>query len=158
MLFRSATTSGIYSIRITSDDGCWIDTDSIYAQIYPPPPLPLITDDHGVNIQAAFTLPVLICAPDSVILTSNLSSNYTLQWDSEPINNPQITVTTFGATYHYLEVMDSLGCTNANSVQVIIFQPLQQINPALICLNDADGNDTIRICYQQFVTMFAFDQ
>ncbi|MBL0104666.1 MAG: hypothetical protein IPP51_13425 [Bacteroidetes bacterium] len=66
------TTSGIYSVIMTTPDGCFTDTDSVVVVIHPTPAIPLITDSKGVNFQALNPVPVRYCYPDSVLLTSTV--------------------------------------------------------------------------------------
>lgn len=47
---NTITSTGTYWVQEQRDDQCYTDIDSIYAIQEPIPNLPLLTDDHGVNV------------------------------------------------------------------------------------------------------------
>lgn len=157
--FLSATTSGYYSVTITSADGCYTEQDTIYAHINPPPPVPTISDDVVVNNNATVTQAIVLCA-DSVTLTGGGFGNNSHVWLG-PIFGPAGTsqnpvVVDSSGVYSFL-VTDANGCTNVNNVSVTLDHPLEPLVPGLVCLSDSDRNDSLRFCDGTPTYFFPFD-
>ncbi len=67
---NSISTSGYHYVTVTTNDGCFESTDSIYADVHPIPDLPTMVDDHGFQINPAAPYEnIAICVPDTVQVT-----------------------------------------------------------------------------------------
>ncbi|HEU4716633.1 MAG TPA: gliding motility-associated C-terminal domain-containing protein [Bacteroidia bacterium] len=142
------STTGYCWATITSADGCYTREDSIYVIIHPPPPIPTISDNVGINNNSTNPQLVEICG-DSVILTGgNLGSN-TYGWTGpqfDPSFSGSNPVTIDSSGNYVLTVVDQYGCKNTDTVPVLLDHPLQQIIPDIYCLDDSDQNDSITVC------------
>ncbi len=147
--------TGDYWVEITSYDGCFTQTDSIYVIIYSSPPLPAISDNKGINSHALATQQINLCKPDSVELLGDVPPGYDFQWDNFPVGvNPVVIDST---QIIYFTLSDTNGCTTQNGVLVMVSEPLPVIDPRIICLNDSDRNDTVFICANEGFEMFVYD-
>lgn len=117
----NALSTGYYWVTQTSDDGCFISTDSIYVTVLPVPQIPLISDDFIINTDTFPTQTIPLCLPDSVtIWASNLGTN-TYYWTGPglpPGGLYDSSFVTADSGVYTINVVDSLGCTNSNSVEV----------------------------------------
>lgn len=147
--------SGDYSVQITSYDGCFIDQDTMSVVIHPRPGIPTISDDKGINNNATNTDPVLLCAPDSVLLSAIAPPGTSYSWTGFPAGEDSVYVGSDGI--YSFDVTDVFGCQNTNFVTVIVSSPLTPVIPKIVCLNDTDGNDTIAICSNGSMAMFIYD-
>lgn len=140
------TTSGTYTVTQTSADGCYVTTDNIYVEVNPLPPIPLISDDAGVNNQAAFPQVVKVCDPEDVVLTGNNMGMPTFQWQAGNPQSTTITLDSVGNYYMVYTIENQYGCIRENSVQVQILPGLPPIDPSIYFFADFDHNDTISYC------------
>src|SRR5574337_960271 len=157
--FTTATTTGWYWVTITSEDGCYTSTDSIYVIIHPPPPLPNISDNVPINTNTTNPQPVIVCA-DSVMLTGGNYGNNSVNWQGPAfpnggVNTNPVWVDTSG-TYVFT-VTDQYGCVNALSVVVELDSPLDSLFPAIHCLDDTDWNDSLQFCENAFLSFLPYD-
>jgi gliding motility-associated-like protein len=133
--------SGDYTIRISSEDGCFISLDTIYADVRPLPPVPLISDNLGINNQALVADTIFLCHPDSALIYTNSSPN-TGYWEFTP--NSQIvnsdTTINLGSGLHLINIIGQNGCTNYNEIYVQVDHL-----PALGLKMNLNG-DTIEVC------------
>ena len=157
--FLNASTSGYYSVVMTTADGCYTSEDTIYVDIHPSPPIPTISDNVVINTNAIVTQPIIVCA-DSVILTGGNYGNSSVYWSGPafyPLTNPNPTVVVDSSGTYVFIVTDANGCSTLNSVDVTLDHPLLPIIPAIICVNDTDSNDTITVCENEMLTFFPYD-
>ncbi|MGQ0828855.1 MAG: gliding motility-associated C-terminal domain-containing protein [Bacteroidota bacterium] len=152
--FISVTNSGYYSVKQTSADGCFVSTDSIYVTVNPLPPRPVISDDHGINTNALNTIPIVLCDPDSALLTGGNFGSNLHGWNL--FDGVDTTWAKKSGTY-YLKVKNQYGCENSNSVEIILDKLLPPVIPKMICLEDPDGNDSVTICGGKTFNMFVYD-
>jgi len=149
----SFSTTGLYYVTATSQDGCFQSVDSMYVIIHPNPPVPTITDNIGVNINAVKTKPILICG-NNITLTGGGFGTATYYWSGGGTNDSlKIAADTNGQ--YCFNVTNTFGCTNSNCVDVTIEDSLPVIKPGLSCIKCIQ--DTIAFCKGQTFTMFAFD-
>lgn len=113
-------SAGDQSVTITSADGCYTSSDTIYADVLPTPPQPAISDSKGVNDSTIFTQLVELCLPDSVqIVVANPDPLLTYAFTgaaNQPINNISTAVFQTGAVT--VTAINSDGCQNATSVSI----------------------------------------
>ncbi len=151
----SVTVSGSYWVRQTTEDGCFVSSDSMYVMIHPTPPKPTITDDHVINTNAINPSPIVLCPAGPVLLTGRDSIMNQYQWNGGPLNDSTLVVNYSGQ--YTFTVTDSFGCNNSNYVQVIMDSALVPIIPGMLCIQDTLGSDTISICQGLPFAMFVFD-
>jgi len=152
----TANSSGTYWVIITSEDGCFSTTDSVYFDLQPFPPDPLISDSKGVNINSSGPLPILLCYPDSVELTCTNAGSNTVSWVGFPIGQNPVMVNSSGT--YTCTLTNASGCSKATGIDVNIYMPMLPISPKLICVDDTlDHNDTIDICIGSSFTMLPYD-
>lgn len=152
------TQSGNYSVIQTSEDGCFVSEDTVYVAIHPNPSRPTISDSKGVNNQAIITDVINLCEPDSVELTGQGTPGNTFTWGTiggTPTPGTSIWVDS-AATYIFTQT-DPNGCRNTNLVTVTVDTLFDPVVIEVICLNDTDMNDSIRICDGNPYTMYLFD-
>lgn len=149
--------NGYYSVTQTSEDGCFVSTDSIHVTILPLPPFPLISDSYGINNEALNTTEIIICDQDSVLLTGSGYGQNSHGW-----NGPtglyyidEVWATESG--FYGFFVTDSNGCSRSNSISVIIPEPFPPVILGLISLNDPDSDGHISLCAGESFEMFTFD-
>ncbi len=149
--------SGYYSVTITTFDGCFTSTDSVYVVINPNPPIPTISDDHGINTNAIITDTIFLCA-DSALLTGGGYTNCSVGWTNS--FNLSDTISTIEATYtdrYWFTVRNIFGCSRTNYVEVVISNLLDTIVPKLKCVTDVDMDDTVYLCDGQPFYMLIYD-
>ncbi len=151
------SSTGNYSVTLTSVDECSISSDTIYVKINPPPPIPTITDNHGVNINAITTHPIVFCAPGTALLTGGNYGNNTISWTGPNGTSPTNTFLATVSGSYVFKVIDSNGCVSSNYVQVEIDSGFAHSGPKMICPSDSDHNDTVSFCTGHTFTMFIFD-
>lgn len=118
----SVTSSSTLILTTTSDDGCYIDKDTIVVNIGPTPAPPLLTDNLGLNnASPPYTTPIVFCAtsmPNIVITATGVVPPNTLSWNSTvgangnqyTVSNEQIVVATTTTPF---------GCPSANFILLI---------------------------------------
>ncbi len=154
-----ASTTGWYWVESEREDGCESFIDSIYVIILEVPE-PLITDDEGINLESPpNALPILLCAPDEVLLTGSDDEGLDGWWtdpDGNVFDQESITVTESGGyQYHVIAEND---CEESNTVQVEFIEPLEIIDPLLqFGQNSEPVNDTLTICGNDYITTELID-
>ena len=155
----NVVNSGYYSVVMTTADACYTSEDTIYVAVHPAPVIPTISDNVVINSNAVITQQIVLCA-DSVILTGGNYGNNTVTWQGpafypQLIPNPVVVVDSSGL--YVFTVTDIFGCTSSNTVMVTLDHPLLPIDPAIICFEDLDLNDTITTCENDMLTFFPYD-
>ena len=149
------TSTGNYSVTMTTRDGCYTSSDTIHAIVHPNPPAPTISDDVVINTNhPPVALPIVLCAPDSVWLWGGNYSQYdSLSWTDQAGNllTNDDSLFTWTTGNYYFHVTDTFGCQNYNWIHVQ-FDQLQTpwIPKSLI-------PDTIIKCYGQDVQLWLYD-
>ncbi|MBA3901861.1 MAG: hypothetical protein H0X62_16940, partial [Bacteroidetes bacterium] len=152
------STSGTYSLKLNSYDGCFVSSDTIYVQINPIPLVPPISDSKGVNTYNINTDPVFLCFPDSVLLTghppTNIQTTYWTNTSIGTVNSDSIWVKNTGL--YTFTVTDSNSCTNSNNIFVKIdVMPIYDLRMRFPL--DSFYTDTIKICSGTPITVFIYD-
>lgn len=155
---KTVTTSGSYSVTMTTLDGCYSTVDTIYADVHPLPAPPWISDDEPINVQhPPHALPITLCNPDSVwLLGGNYGPTDSSAWyagmgpyGSFITNGDSINVWTSG--WYNFTVTNQYGCYRHNRVQVTLDNPQTPwVVKSLI-------PDTIVRCQGQPVTLLLYD-
>ena len=83
----TAYTTGYYTMNLTTIDGCYTSTDSIYVKINPLPSAPVVSDSYSVNVlQPPATTPITTCSPATITLTGgNVGVGTTYHWTGSPM-------------------------------------------------------------------------
>jgi len=151
----SINASGTYSVLIQSAENCYSSRDTVYVEILPLPPVPLLSDSKGINTNAFATQTVRLCAPDSLSFTSPATSLYAFSWSSltttstNPIFNVVSSIAdSFNVT---LTIIDSNNCSRTNSIYLVIDTALTQLAPAFVDV------DTISLCTPLAQTLSIYD-
>lgn len=147
-------TSGYNTVKVSTIDGCYSSSDTVYVSVHALPQIPLLTDNLGVNnLQTKPGTPVSVCVPNTVTLTASNPQNLQVNWYSS--NNT--VVNSSGAIAHitssagYTVVLtDQFGCQDSNYVYVGIDNILPVFNP--IC-----NIDSVEICQNEIFTLDVFD-
>lgn len=155
--FTNANASGDYWVTLTSEDGCFTTVDSVYFDLAPPPPQPLISDSKGINLNSPGPADILLCYPDSVELTCTNAAGYSVSWTPGFTAGQNPVMVTAGGAYS-CTLSDAYGCFTTTPITVNIFMPMEPVIPALRVWQDTlDLNDTVDICLGDFFTVQPFD-
>lgn len=147
--YDSIFVTGMYSVVMTTLDGCYTSQDTAYAQVNPKPGPPTITDDHGFNLnQTKWANNFGVCMPDSILLaTGNYSSGDTVKWYYGLYNNSNIPltvndslITTGPSGWYYTVITTPFGCTDTNRLHLSFDNPLPPLVPR------SGMPDTIQVC------------
>lgn len=115
-------TDGNYSVTLSTLDGCFVSADTINVIVHPIPPTPTISDSKGIRVDATTPYTIIVCAPDSVILTGgNVGTNdyYWTDLFGNVIDTALSITIKSGGTFLF-HVIDSFGCTSYMAVEVIV--------------------------------------
>ncbi|HET6245867.1 MAG: gliding motility-associated C-terminal domain-containing protein [Bacteroidetes bacterium] len=151
-------TSGNYSLQLSSYDGCFVSSDTIYVQVNPVPLIPPISDSKGVNTFKINTNPVFLCFPDSVLLTghpsSNIQTRYWINTNIGTVNSDSVWAKNSG--WYTFNVIDSNNCVNTNKIYVKVdVLPLYDLRMRFPL--DTFYTDTIRTCPNKYIRVFIYD-
>lgn len=143
--------SGWYVVTVTSAEGCWQSTDSLYMIINPLPPLLLFNDDVVVNTNAHPPEPVEVCEPQHpwLWITGQPSEN-TITWTGPggPVVNDSMQA--FVTGIYTATATTPAGCYRSNFVEVTVYPsgPLPPIEAEFTITypQDEDLNDTLYLC------------
>ncbi|MES2593083.1 MAG: PKD domain-containing protein [Bacteroidota bacterium] len=143
------TTTGYYSVKQTSADGCFVSSDTVYVIINPLPSKPTISDNVIVNTNSQTPTAINLCAPNSVQLTGGNFGVNSYKWTggvlpSGGVAAQSVTVSTYG--YYYFTVTDSNSCSESTYILVNIYPGLAPFIPKVTLVNDSDHNDSIKTC------------
>jgi gliding motility-associated-like protein len=149
----AATSTGNYSVTITSANGCYQWTDEVYVIIDPIPPSPLISDDIVQNTNTSSPTPIYLCDPETHwVWATNINTATEFTWQApqstDPIYNDSILVDTSG--FYTFTITNAFGCTRTMSVQVYdnptIALPDIDLSLLIDFPQDVDLNDSISVC------------
>lgn len=150
---KFVSSSGTYSVTVTSIDSCFQSSDTIYVEVHPSPAKPTISDDVVINTNSLYPSAITLCAPDTVVLTGGNTGNNNYYWTGpglpgSGLNQLSITVS-YSGTY-YFNVENSAGCYNytAINVNIISFPP---IVPKIFC------DDSVTICEGDYFKVCIYD-
>jgi gliding motility-associated-like protein len=148
------TTNGVYHVTVTTMDGCFSSTDSVYVTVNSSPPVPKITDTKGFNFQQLpITNKIRFCSPDSVKITASNLFNNSFYWVGTPImSSPDssIWVNKVGINTYSIFSVNSHSCTSVNSVTV-------QIDTLYNVLPKISLSDTVTFCCGQGTFVNVYD-
>ncbi|HKR04211.1 MAG TPA: PKD domain-containing protein [Bacteroidia bacterium] len=131
---------GNYAVVITDNHGCTrIDTVTVNYSDYIPPLDATVSEDT-------------IYQGQTVQLTSTVYSNTTYTWTppdfltNPSISNPSATLTALGVYVYVVEITDSFGCKNTDSVRIVM-RRVSCVEPEIFIPNaftpNTDGNNDV---------------
>lgn len=148
------STSGIYYLTATSDDGCFTSNDSVFVNILPLPNKPNITDSKGINLNSTNPTPLELCTPDTVTLTAGNLTAANSYWTGPGLptggQSSNSIIASISGTYTIYTV-DANGCSNETSINITFNPPL---DPFLLRIL---ANDTVTICEGNSVNLMLYD-
>lgn len=145
--------TGIKWVERTSEDGCFVAHDTIYAEIHPYPQTPIVLDDKGFNTGSSFTNTIEFCSPDSVNISADSLTGSTFQWTGTGISSPitDTTITVSSSGNFTISVTDTNGCSISNSVQVDVYDSLSLFDL------ESTATDTMNICTGDSLIVWLYD-
>lgn len=154
----SVPFDGMFTVTVTSEDGCFTGTASAYADVLPAPSIPYISDNFNVNINAFYPLPVRTCVPDTFILTASNTGGNTYTWSTQNgianANGPYTYVATIADSFNVdLTVTNSFGCIATNSV----FIAADSLFPVVVPMIVSSDPDTLTACAGSSVSLYVVD-
>lgn len=150
--YKHIGTSGIYSVKTTSYDGCYSFSDTIYADVVPYPQ-PIVSDDYIVHTNWPYNYTIGICGPDTVTLTGGNYQGNSYNWNG--IQDSIVVVNSTGNYYWNLE--NPKGCKKSLHVKVVIDTIPPQLPPFVPKLVFNPNSDTIKLCAGQYFTWYVLD-
>lgn len=146
-------TSGYYSVKLKSEDGCTGDEDTVYVKINISPPDPLVSDDYVVNTSAVHPLDIVGCYPDSAWLwITNPVPTYSVSWQDPTgmvVQGDSIKADIAGS-YAVLFV-DANGCSDTNSLLLNLITVPPPIKPF------TNMPDSFVICSGNDIDYYVYD-
>lgn len=146
------SATGTYWVQHQRDDQCYMDMDSIFAIKEPIPNLPLLTDDHGINVQnpGPNYNNYHFCYPEGAIITySNLDPGSTLTTIGNAVTFTGVGPHTLNQELQYWVQVLNQYCMNTGSFTFMhdFAAPPDSIVPS-IAMNGAlmPSGDSIVIC------------
>ncbi|MEO8147031.1 MAG: gliding motility-associated C-terminal domain-containing protein [Bacteroidia bacterium] len=139
---------GTYTVTVTTEDGCFSRSKSIFIGTQPSPLTPLISDGKGINVNACPTMTDTICAGDSLMLwATNISPGFIYYWQDNngvSIYNDTITATQTGT--YYFHVGSPNQCPTVCLINVVVSEPIPPGPFKIRVDNDYNQDDTVVSC------------
>jgi len=149
--FNTISATGDYWVRVERIDDCEFDLDTIHGILEPTPTLPLLTDDHGVNVNMAGPnyLDYHYCYPESIsLLFSGLDPNSILELigPNQTYNGTGPHVIDTGIQYSVH--VENEYCMNNGEFIFILDLALDPdtLSPGIVMSTDVPTGDSIEIC------------
>jgi gliding motility-associated-like protein len=142
--------SGVNTVSVTTLDGCYSSTASVYVKINPLPPAPVITDSEGINVlQPPATTPIKLCGTHTITLTGGNAQN-TYGWTGPYIStHDSVAVIDTSGIYSFF-VTNQFGCMSQNNVPVTFENPIAGFTPKQV-------NDTVKVCQGEYGSQIVCD-
>ncbi|TNE52982.1 MAG: hypothetical protein EP338_13120 [Bacteroidetes bacterium] len=149
--------TGTYVVEYERKDRCFSSGDTIYVIRYPRPPLPLLSDNIGVNIKEPKYKDVEVCYDTLQFWFQDICVGCTLGVKSTSIDQIGVlendTLTESVNSIIHVNVADSIGCMNSS---YFAYKRVSSIKPYLI-FADPDLNDSIQLCDKGLVIALVAD-
>lgn len=137
------SSSGNYSVTITSDDACYSLSTEVQVEIIPSADPPPISDSQGVNTETTSPIALIICPGDSLTLTGH--GPIPGQWFSGPLLIADGSTVTVSATGSYTySITNSDGCTSSTSIIVMQQQMPEMVEDPYLLFNQS--GDSLNLC------------
>ena len=136
-----ASTTGLNTLSVTTMDGCYSSTASVYVLVYPSPPAPVITDSEGENIlQPPTTTDLELCGTHTITLTGGHVQNSTSYGWSGPYISTHDSVAIIDQPGVYtFTVANQYNCKSSNAILIDIDLPVPPFTPK-------QKNDSVVAC------------
>ncbi len=150
--YMSVLTSGWYWCTMTSANGCWSVTDSVYVNMSTPPDA-TVSDALGVNYASNYPQPLYLCDTTAWLWCPTVQPGDVVTWSAAglgTVQNDSILATVDGL--YTVVVTGTNGCSDEAQVYVAVTpsDPLPNITDVEITLYDPWGGildgDTIAGC------------
>jgi hypothetical protein len=143
-----ASTSGNYTVSVTSPLNCSNTSNIIQVTVYANPPIPLIT----------YATPTIFCQGDSVILNVTNNPLLSYQWQNNGLNVLNSTsnqITIYNSGNYTLLTTNSNNCTTGSSIESVTVNPLPSsdilaLSSTTFCEGDSvviQGNNIVDAIY-----------
>jgi hypothetical protein len=142
------------SLTITTADGCYSRTASVFADVFPPADPPLISDNITGNPASAGPYSIEVCPDEIVQLTTTIPDGQTFTWTGPGVDQNEqddLTITVDQTGNYTVTTENEFGCTRANTVFVEVIEVAPEIEPFLV-FNGAVG-DTLKTCGSPTATL-----
>jgi len=149
--FSTISATGDYWVRVERIDDCEFDLDTIHGILEPIPALPLLTDDHGVNVNAPGPdyLDYHYCYPESVtLLFSGLDPGSVLELigPDQTYNGVGPHVIDTGIQYS-VHVENEYCMANGEFIFVLdLALDPDTLSPGIVMATDVPTGDSVEIC------------
>ncbi len=158
---HTITTTGLYTIEATRQDGCAAYNDTIFVLVHPNPAKPLLSDNWGYYLNVPFEAYIDTCDTDSlkihVIPGDTLTQ--TLTWDGGIYLNDSTRYINSSGAYTATAVSE-FGCERKNIFHVALddFAIHDTLDPQ-IHFSDSimENTDTLYICQNDYVLTWILD-
>ena len=148
----NAGQTGWYGVTISTVNGCWQWTDSVYVVVLPLPPAPMVSDDVVVNTSTSSPALIEMCHPETHwVWGTNNDLVQSVQWstpDGLVIMGDSVQVDTSG--YYNITYTGANGCTRTTAVQVLDHpapvMPDLDLDLSILFTQDLDLNDSVTVC------------
>ncbi len=149
----NVSSSGTYSVTVTSVNGCYQWQDTIVVVILPLPVSPVISDDVVVNTLSTTPSGIELCDPETAwVWAGNIANGASTSWltpgGQQILGTDSVLVDTSGTYTFTVEAAN--GCIRTVGVEVVDIPsvPLPDIDVDLVISfpDDEDGNDSLALC------------
>ncbi len=152
------TAPGNVSAILQSTDGCYQHNVSAFADVFPAPSAPLMSDNAVVNTLANNTFPVFLCPGDSVQIWADYPDGLAYGWSGSNVTADMVLLDTLNVSLpgaYQINIENEYGCTGSNFILVLYENvPPDTLDP-FISFNLP--NDTLTICSGDGGLVFAYD-
>lgn len=141
----TTATNGIHTVSVTTRDGCYSSMASVYVQIYPGLPAPVITDSEGANtLQPPTTTSISLCGTHTITLTGGHVQNATAYGWSGPYTSTHDSVAIVNQPGIYtFSVSNQYNCKSSNNIIIDFDYPVAPFTPK-------QKNDSVVTCVDGF--------
>lgn len=167
-IMSPSQTDGLYIVDVQRLDGCYGKIDSIYLDYHPFPELPLLTDDHNINIATKEYKNINVCPPDTLqfwfqnLDTASVHNLKITGGSTVFYDGPVRTDTVFSSNVSIVVsvyMTTDWGCIRNKSFSYTIAasKTYDSIVPYLQLYDTYDHNDSMMICRGSNVGIFVCD-
>lgn len=147
--------TGSYNVSVTTMDGCYSSTDTVYVKVHPIPAKPHVTDTKGFNFQKfPITNTIKMCKPDTVKITGGFIKGNSYAWSVVSggpwISTPDSSVITSNGGLYAFTLTSPFGCKAVTTVSVQV----DSIKPIIPKIKLAD---TITQCCGPLIFVNLYD-
>lgn len=158
--FSNVGGNGMYAVTITSEDGCYLSTDSAYVEVLTPPDPPPVTDGEGTNQGTTTPQAIEFCWPDTITLSTPQGTD-AIAWEHIGPNGGTGTGTTFDVDSSASVLVSAIaanGCSTSTGLTIIAHLPetIPVIVP-IIKFDPVPTTDTVSFCDGGVLSVIMYD-